>query len=88
MNSLANRAFENAANLNAMLNLRKSQIETLARRESVAGMDWAVQEPILTAEAERLGFEYIPSEILPGRWRVPIRPKKRLPESTIKKTNC
>ena len=22
-------------------------------------MDWAVQEPVLAAEAERLGFEYI-----------------------------
>lgn len=66
MNSLANRAFENAANLNAMLNLRKSQIETLARRESVAGMDWAVQEPILTAEAERLGFEYMQVSDLNG----------------------
>lgn len=59
MKSLSFRAFENADNLNAMLNLRKSQIETLARRESVAGMDRAVQEPVLEAEAKRLGFEYI-----------------------------
>ena len=59
MDSLAFRAFENADNLNAMLNLRKSQMETLARRESVASMDRTLQEPVLEAEAERLGFEYI-----------------------------
>ncbi len=66
MESLAFRAFENADNLNAMLNLRKSQIETLARRETVASMDWAVQEPVLAAEAERLGFEYIQVSDLNG----------------------
>lgn len=71
MNSLASRAFENADNLDAMLNLRKSQIETIARRESITGMDWTVQKPVLLEEATRLGFEYFQVSDVNGDTRQP-----------------
>lgn len=69
--SLAHRASENADNLNRLLELRKSQIETLARRDSIASMDWGIQEPVIIAEAKRLGFERIQVSDLNGDTRLP-----------------
>ncbi|MDE6636396.1 MAG: hypothetical protein K2K09_07325, partial [Lachnospiraceae bacterium] len=69
-NSLAHRASENADNLNRLLELRKSQIETLARRDSIASMDWSMQEPVIIAEAKRLGFERIQVSDLNGDTRL------------------
>lgn len=69
--SLAHRASENADTLSELLSLRKTQIETLARRESITSMDWSVQEPVVVAEAERLGFERIQISDLNGDTHVP-----------------
>lgn len=55
--SLENRARENADIFNEKLQQKRTEIETLARRESIISMDWSIQAPIIKAEAERLGYE-------------------------------
>ncbi|MGN0482558.1 MAG: methyl-accepting chemotaxis protein [Lachnospiraceae bacterium] len=57
--SLQSRVKENAELLTDHLNEKKTQIETLARRESIFGMDWKEQEPVIVSETERLGYERI-----------------------------
>ncbi len=69
--SLAHRASENANTLSELLELRKTQIETLARREAITSMDWSKQEPVIAAEAKRLGFERIQVSDLNGDTHVP-----------------
>ncbi len=69
--SLAYRAEENADNLNKLIELRMSQIETLARRDAIASMDWDIQEPVILAETERLGYERIQVSDLNGDTHLP-----------------
>ncbi len=69
--SLAHRASENADNLNRIVQMRKTQIETLARREAITSMDWSIQEPVIIAETERLGFERIQVSDVNGDTHLP-----------------
>ena len=59
MINLENRARENASTLNEKISQWSTQMQTLARREGVMGMDWEIQEPIALSEARLLGYEYI-----------------------------
>lgn len=70
-NSLMHRAAENADNLNRFLELRKTQIETLARRDAITSMDWEVQEPVILAETKRLGYERIQVSDMDGNTHLP-----------------
>lgn len=57
--SLQSRVQENAAILSYQINQKRTQIETLARREAITGMDWKEQEPVIQSETKRLGYERI-----------------------------
>ncbi len=72
--SLSHRAFENANTINKTLQLRITQMETLARREAIIGMDWNTQEPILVSEAKRLGYSNIQISELNGDTRIAGQP--------------
>ena len=54
--SLENRAQENSAMLGNMIDVRKAEIETLARRDAITSMDWDTQEPVIVSETARLGY--------------------------------
>lgn len=69
--SLAHRARENADNLSRLLELHRTQIETLARRDAITSMDWSLQEPVIIAETKRLGYERIQVSDLNGDTRLP-----------------
>lgn len=69
--SMQGRASENAAILEEKLSKRATEMEILARRESIAGMDWSVQEGIIEKEAKRLGYESIEIVDTNGMARLP-----------------
>ncbi len=71
VNSLEHRALENADILSGLLEVRRTQIETLARQEAITSMDWTRQEPVIVAETERLGFERIQISDTNGDTRLP-----------------
>lgn len=62
---------DNAALFSKTLEQRKSEMETLARREGITSMDWSTQEPILVSEAKRLGYEQIQVSAPDGTTKVP-----------------
>lgn len=67
--NLESRAEENGNLLGQMLNIRKTQIETLAGRESITSMDWSEQEPVIVSETKRLGYERIQiSDVKGNTW--------------------
>ncbi|MBQ8280145.1 MAG: methyl-accepting chemotaxis protein [Roseburia sp.] len=57
--NLNNQAVVDAESLASLMTQRCTEMETLARREGIATMDWTVQEPIAISEAERMGYERI-----------------------------
>ena len=68
--NLMNSVQDNAALFSKELSQRRSEMDTLARREGIASMDWSIQEPILVSEAKRLGYERIQVSSLDGTTRV------------------
>ena len=69
--SIEYRALENADILYQILELRKSQMETLARRDAITSMDWSRQEPVIISETQRLGYERIQVSDLNGDTHLP-----------------
>ena len=69
--NLNNQAVVDADSLASMLTQRSTEMETLARREGIATMDWAIQEPIAISEAERMGYERIQISEISGITREP-----------------
>lgn len=57
--NLNNQAVVDAESLASLMTQRSTEMETLARREGIATMDWTVQEPIAVSEAARMGYERI-----------------------------
>lgn len=68
--NLTNSVNDNAALFSKELSQRRSEMETLGRREGITGMDWSIQEPILVSEAKRLGYERIQVSSPDGTTRV------------------
>lgn len=68
--SMEQRAQENATIFAERLQEKITQIETLARRESIASMDWSIQEEAALSEAERLGYKSIQISDVQGITRV------------------
>ena len=68
--NLMNSVQDNATLFSKELSQRRSEMDTLARREGIASMDWSIQEPILVSEAKRLGYERIQVSSLDGTTRV------------------
>lgn len=69
--SLQSRVQENAEILSYQINQKRTQIETLARREAITGMDWKEQEPVIVSETERLGYERIQVSDTKGNTHLP-----------------
>lgn len=69
--NLKNRAEENSRVLSETLNTRKTQIETLAARESITSMNWKKQEPVIVSETARLGYERIQVSDVKGDTHLP-----------------
>lgn len=68
--NLTNSVKNNAELFSQVLSQRKAEMETLGRREGITSMNWAIQEPIVVSEAERLGYERIQISAPDGRTRV------------------
>lgn len=69
--SLQNRAQENSQIITKELDKKKTEIETLARREGIITMDWKIQQAVAEKEAKRLGFERIQVSDTAGNTNVP-----------------
>ncbi|WP_176494649.1 methyl-accepting chemotaxis protein [Anaerocolumna aminovalerica] len=68
--NLTNSVKNNAELFSQVLSQRKAEMETLGRREGITSMNWAIQEPIVVSEAERLGYERIQISAPDGTTRV------------------
>lgn len=68
--NLTNSVKNNAELFSQVLSQRKTEMETLGRREGITSMNWAIQEPIVVSEAERLGYERIQISAPDGTTRV------------------
>ena len=71
LNNLQNRARENASTIDEKIGQWTSEMQTLARREGIAGMDWEVQQQIAVSEAKLLGYEEIQVTDSKGMTHVP-----------------
>lgn len=69
--NLNNQAVVDAESLASLMTQRSTEMETLARREGIATMDWTVQEPIAVSEAARMGYERIQISETSGITREP-----------------
>lgn len=67
---LTESADTNSNLLAQLVKQRRTEMETLARREGITSMDWSIQEPIVLSEAKRLGYERIQVSSPDGTTRI------------------